>query len=80
MSHLKHRLYLHQLDGEISRQQDKNTLNKIKSSTAPAETNGSTVARPKHSNADEAEQKDLKITLLRLLRPLKRKQKKCFKV
>lgn len=79
MSHLKHRLYLHQLDEEIGRQQDKNTLNSIKSSTSPPETNGSTVVRPKHSNADEAEQNDLKITVLRLLRPLKRKQKNSLK-
>lgn len=44
-------------------QQYKNTFNNIKSNVAPPGSSGFTTARPEHSNTDEAEGNNLKITL-----------------
>ena len=43
----------------IREKQFKNTLNNINSNTAQPETSGSIIARPEHSNTDEAEENNL---------------------
>ena len=62
------------IGGKINRQQGKSTLNNTKN-TAPPKINGPTTARLEYPNTIEAEESDLKITLWKMLRPLKSKLK-----
>ena len=72
---LKHRLHLFQLEEEMGRQQDRNTLNSIKNNTAPRETSGSTKARSEHPNSEGAEENNLKNKFMKMIEALKEEMK-----
>lgn len=75
---LKNRSKLYQLEEEMGRLQCKNTFNKIKINRELSETSGSTAARPKHPDPDEAAEITHKNIIMNIIESLKQQMKTSF--